>query len=551
MTAGFLDAFLQRAAREPDGVAFVLGARDDAPQFTNHGLRDEAMRWAALLRSGGARPGDIVLLSLPLGRDLLAAFVGALVAGCVPSMMPLPTPKQDAALFWTSHDRLFTRLGSRFIITTADNAAAVATHVAGIAMHVLSPGDAAAVAMESDPPVHAWRGSDVACLQHSSGTTGLKKGVALTFDAIDAQLEALAQVLGAGARDTIVSWLPLYHDMGFVACLLQPLRSGMTGVLLDPFAWLVDPLSFLEAIARFEGAFAWMPNFAFAHLVNAAFDEARRVDLSSLRALIDCSETCRSETLEAFAERFRGWGLRPSAPQTCYAMAETVFAVTQSAGAPRTVRVERPALESGHVVTSAGGVALVSSGVPLPGVTLAILDEAGGALPSGHVGQIAVGAPFLFAGYHLEPARTAAAFRDGLYLTGDLGFRLDEDLYVLGRRDDLLILLGRNVYAHEIESLLSDVAGLKPGRVLAMGLDDEAIGSQELVILAEPGLGTDEKAARAAIRLRLESILAITPKRIVFVAPGWLVKSTSGKIGRAENRRKFLALQDADVRRSA
>ena len=551
MTAGFLDAFLQRAVREPDGVAFVLGAQADAPQLTNAGLRDEALRWAALLRAAGARPGDIVLLSLPLGRDLLASFVGVLVAGCVPSMMPLPTRKQDAALFWSSHDRLFTRLGSRFIITTEDNAVAVATHIAGIAMNVLTSRDAASVAVDRAAPMHPWRGSDVACLQHSSGTTGLKKGVALTFDAIDAQLEALAQVLGAGAGDTIMSWLPLYHDMGFVACLLQPLRSGMTSVLLDNFAWLIDPLSFLEAIARHRGALAWMPNFAFAHLVNAAFDDARRVDLSSLRALIDCSETCRAETLEAFAYRFRGWGLRPSALQTCYAMAETVFAVTQSAGAPRTVRVERAALEAGRVVPSAGGVALVSSGVPLPGVTLAILDDAGGMLASGHVGQIAVGAPFLFDGYHLEPARTAAAFVEGLYQTGDLGFRLDEDLFVLGRRDDLLILLGRNVYAHEIESLLSDVAGLKPGRVLAMGLDDESVGSQELVILAEAIVGTDEKLARAAIRLRLESILAITPKRIVFVAPGWLVKSTSGKIGRAENRRKFLALQDADVRRSA
>ena len=143
------------------------------------------------------------------------------------------------------------------------------------------------------------------------------------------------------------------------------------------------------------------------------------------------------------------------------------------------------------------------------------------------------------------------AFRDGRYLTGDFGFRLDDDLFVLGRRADLLILLGRNIYANEIEGLLSDVAGLKPGRVLAMGLDDLTVGSQELVVVAETVPGTDPKALRAAMRLRLESILGVTPRRVVFVASGWLVKSTSGKIGRAENRRKFLALQDADAKRSA
>lgn len=551
MTAGFLGAFLARAEREPDGVAFVLASEAGAPLLSNQQLRAGAARWTALFRTTGARPGDVILLSLPLGRALLESFVGALVAGLVPSMMPVPTPKQDAALFWSSHDRLFTRLGGGLIVTTAVNAEAVAAHVTGVAMRVLTPVDAETVAADETAGVHPWRGDDVACLQHSSGTTGLKKGVALAFDAIDAQLDALSRVLDVGPRDTIVSWLPLYHDMGFVACLLQPLRTGMTSVLLDPFAWLLDPLSFFDAIAAHRGALAWLPNFAFAHLVNAAFDDGRRADLSSLRAVIDCSETCRPETLAAFSDRFASWGLRPSAPRTSYAMAETVFAVTQSGGAPRTVRVERAALEAGRVVPGRSGVDLVSSGVPLPGVALAILDEAGDLVATGRVGQIAVSAPFLFRGYHLEPERSAAALRDGRYLTGDLGFRLDDDLFVLGRRDDLLILLGRNVYANEIEALLAEIPGLKPGRVLAMGLEDEAIGSQELVILAETVPGFDPKAARTAVRLRLESILAITPRRIVFVGPGWLVKSTSGKVARAENRRKFLAEQDIDARRSA
>ncbi len=553
MTAGFLDCFLRRAACLPDAVAFVLYDKSEPAELTNAALQEGATRWAAALRARGARAGDVVLLSLPLGRPLLEAFVGVLVAGCVPSMMPVPTPKQDPRLFWSSHDKLFARLGGGLIVTTAANATAIGAHITSTSMAVLTPEAVASEPGSSncDEPVHLWHGRDIACLQHSSGTTGLKKGVALTFDAIEAQLAALTRVLDVDGDDTIVSWLPLYHDMGFVACLLQPLRTGMTSVLLDPFRWLLDPLSFFEAIARHGGTLAWMPNFAFAHLVNAAFDDNRRVDLSSLRALIDCSETCRPETLRAFADRFLGWGLQPSAPQTCYAMAETVFAITQSAGAPRTIEVERAALEAGQVVPSSAGAALVSAGVPLPGVTLAILDEAGAPLPPGHVGQISVRAPFLFRGYHLEPERTVAAFRDGGYLTGDLGFRLEDDLFVLGRRDDLLILLGRNVYANEIEELLSDVAGLKPGRVLAMGLDDEGVGSQELVIVAETVPGTDPKATRAAIRLRLESILGITPKRVVFVAAGWLVKSTSGKIGRAENRRKFLALQDADARRSA
>ena len=271
-----------------------------------------------------------------------------------------------------------------------------------------------------------------------------------------------------------------------------------------------------------------------------------RADLSSLRALVDCSEACRPATLAAFERRFASWGLRPACLRTCYAMAETVFAVTQSVEGrpPPVVRVERAMLEAGRVVLAVGdgGVALVSSGVPLAGVEVTILDERHDPAGSDRVGQIAVKAPFLFGGYHGEPERTAAAFHRGTYLTGDLGFRMGDDLFVLGRRDDLLVLLGRNVYANEVEALLGDVPGLKPGRVLALGLHDEAVGSQQLIILAERSDDRVEpRDIRVGIRNRLEGVLGITPRRITFVEAGWLVKSTSGKINRGESRRKFSA----------
>ena len=535
----------------------MLHTGESAVTLTNAALKAGALRWSALFRARGARPGDVILLSLPLGSDLIEGFLGALCAGCVPSFMPFPSLKQDPALFWSSHNLLFARLGGGLILTSAGNGAAIATHVRDAAMTVLTPEDVDGVSRRDDETVHAWRSGDTACLQHSSGTTGLKKGVALSFAAIDAQLDAYARALGIGRSDTIVSWLPLYHDMGFVACLLLPLTLGTRCVLLDPFGWLVDPLSLFEAIERHAGTFAWLPNFAFAHLVTAAGPEClaadtgddgeRRADLSSLRALIDCSEACRPDTLAAFERRFTAWGLRPSCLRTCYAMAETVFAVTQSGEerAPRTLRVERAMLEAGRIVPTGGdgqGVALVSSGVPLAGVDLAILDEDRRPAGPDRIGQIAVRAPFLFAGYHGEPDRTADAFHDGFYLTGDLGFRLGDDLFVLGRRDDLLVLLGRNVYAHEIEALLSDVPGLKPGRILAMGMPDDEVGSQQLIVLAERSDDPVEAwDVRAGVRTRLESIIGVTPRKIVFVEAGWLVKSTSGKISRGENRRKFLA----------
>ena len=563
MAVGFLGAFLTRADLEPDRVAFVLRVGGGPRPLTHAALASGARRWAGLFRARGGKPGDVLLLCLPLSADLIEAFLGALCAGCIPSFMPYPNAKQDPRLFWSSHNLLFARLGGGLIVTTDENGRAIAANIADAAMTIVTSAEAAAGPPHAADPVHPRRGSDIACLQHSSGTTGLKKGVMLSFDAIDAQLAAYTRMLGIGPEDTIVSWLPLYHDMGFVACLLLPLATGIPCVLLDPFAWLVDPLSLFDAIASHAGTFAWLPNFAFAHLVNAAFDDGRQVDLGSIRALIDCSEACRPETLAAFDRRFATWGLRKNRLATCYAMAETVFAISQSRpGRPPTrVRLDRSALEAGRIEpvgTEIDGVTLISSGELLAGVSLAVLDEHGEAAAVDRIGEIAVTAPFLFEGYHLEPERSDAVFRNGFYLTGDLGFRIGDELFVLGRRDDLLILLGRNVFANEVETILGAVGAVKPGRVLAMGITNDEIGSQELIVIVElEGEASQAKdpsrakAVRNEIRSHLESTIGITPKKVVFVDKGWLVKSTSGKISREANRRKYLFEQDSAHRLSA
>ena len=161
MSAGFLDAFLRRAAREPKAAAIVLYAGGTPVALTNGALRVAALRWATLFRVRGARPGDVVLLSLPVGYDVIAGFLGALCAGCVPSFMPFPSAKQDPALFWSSHNRLFARLGGGLILTTAENGEAVATHVRDAAMTLVTPADLADVPMHDDVPSHPWRADDI------------------------------------------------------------------------------------------------------------------------------------------------------------------------------------------------------------------------------------------------------------------------------------------------------------------------------------------------------------------------------------------------------
>src|SRR6185436_5952012 len=169
-----------------------------------------------------------------------------------------------------------------------------------------------------------------ALLQHSSGTTGLQKGVALSHRAVLNQLDRYAESIRLSAGDTIVSWLPLYHDMGLIAGFVMPIVSQTPLVLMSPFDWVRAPYRLLQAVSQFHGTLAWLPNFAYNFCAQKSRDrDLQGVDLSSWRAVINCSEPMRWESHQAFLKRFAPYGLRAEALATCYAMAENVFAVTQ------------------------------------------------------------------------------------------------------------------------------------------------------------------------------------------------------------------------------
>jgi acyl-CoA synthetase (AMP-forming)/AMP-acid ligase II len=283
---------------------------------------------------------------------------------------------------------------------------------------------------------------------------------------------------------------------------------------------------------------------------------AGEFDLKRVRAFINCSEPCKPKTFDRFADVFRASGVSAAQLHCCYAMAETVFAVSQTApGAPGPrVRVEVRSIERGclprAVAAGADGLDLIATGAPLAGVAVSTHDEAGARLPEGAVGEIGISAPFLFAGYNRDPARTAERMRDGVYFTRDIGFVRDGQLYVLGRVDDLIIVNGRNLYAHEIEASLSAIAGLKPGRGVAVPLFDERVGSEVLVLICE----RDKASSRPDSDLKREigdvvnSTFAVAPRRIEIVGEGWLVKTTSGKISRKENLARLLAAREPETR---
>lgn len=525
----------------PDKSFYTVLTRGDVREFTFGQLWGRSGDFAAAYQNRGLRPGDLAIISMPTGPDLFSAFVGAMRMGAVPAIIPYPNPKQKAELFWNSHATLFNQIEPAVFVLTGAIADSYDTYLPQFSSAILRCEDVG----PGTPEPFAIDPQSVAFLQHSSGTTSLKKGVMLTHRAVVDHVVTYAAQCGIGPGARLFSWLPLYHDMGLISCFMLPLVAGLTVTAMDNFEWVARPVSMLQAIADHRLEYAWMPNFGFAHLVRAC-PNPEAYDLSSLKAIFNCSEPCRPETQDRFLMHFAPSGLNPNALQVCYAMAENVFAVTQT-------DVSRPvgemalspaAFDRGLAEPAAPGevpLMVASCGRPVPGNTIAIVDDARRPLPEGHVGEVAIAGPSLFAGYNRRPDLTERALVGGTYYSGDLGFVRDGELYITGRKDDLILAYGRNLLAHELEALVNDVPGVKPGRVVVFDVWSAMTNTAEVVVMAETILPPDEQQVLIrSIRATLDSGAGVAPRHIVLLADGDLIKTTSGKISRAGNRKAFL-----------
>jgi acyl-CoA synthetase (AMP-forming)/AMP-acid ligase II len=387
----------------------------------------------------------------------------------------------------------------------------------------------------------------IAILQHSSGSTGLQKGVALSSRAVMNQIENYGKVMPARTDDRIANWLPLYHDGGLVPGFLQPLLRGVPLSILSPIDWVHDPVLLLEAITRDRVTHCWQPNFAYNFLATKIPDrKLEGIDLSSVRVLVNMAEPVRLSSHEVFLQRFLPYGIRPLALQTLYGMAENTAAATQSdPSRPVTVDVvDRAALseERRAVAPRPGGSALsmLSSGAPIPGTEIVILDDNFERLPERRVGEIALRSDCMLTEYFHRPDLTAKAFHDGWYLSGDYGYRAGGELFVTGRKKDLIIVAGKNIYPQDLEFIADRIPGVHPGRSVAFGVDNELAGTEDVVILVEAEPGSDEPGVSDAVRGAIAHQTDVVAREVRVVPPMWLIKTSSGKISRTRCREKYL-----------
>jgi acyl-CoA synthetase (AMP-forming)/AMP-acid ligase II len=499
------ESLFETLRRQSAGACYQFARRTKTCTYSAKDLFERAANIAAVLRQQGWPRGARVGFMLRTQEQQTLFYLAALCADLSPAIL---TPSHARLSRGVFEESLTTVMKTSFLNAIVADCSLPSL----VSEEVATPSGAVFVTA-----LRVAEGPQSQCLlQFSSGTTGLKKCVEIPLSALRAQLRVYGRAIAIETRDHILSWLPLYHDMGFIACLNLPLFHGASATFIETLDWLLEPRLFFKLAHENAATLSWNPNFFFAFMAARLSDvDLNGLSLATLRGLINCSEPVTARAQELFRRRFAPLGLRANVFCGCYAMAETAFALTH-------IREDDPgyADERG-----------LSVGAPLPGVRLEIRNEAGALASDGEVGEIHVTSPFNFAGYL---GRAAGAAWVEAFRTGDLGYRCGDHYFVVGRLNDRVAINGEKFYAHEIEECVGGVDGVAGGRVCAFGVFDEQCQSERLVVLAEPD--ADVTLDSSLIRAAVAQNYNITALEFVEVPRGTLLKSSSGKISRSRCR---------------
>ena len=521
----------RRADSDPDGVGWHFAP---GGPVTHRELWTRALERGGGLQQHGVKPGDVVLILEPDVRTAVEVLFGVWCAGAVPLQVGAPYRAEALSGFRASLSALATRVGARRLVIS-DALRAYAEGATGVVCASALTGERAAPAPAPGP----------AFLQLTSGSVSRPRAVAVGGDALLDHLAAIAHRLPATSEDHGVTWLPLFHDMGLVGGLLYPLFTGFPVTMLSPLAFRADPFQWLQTLSKVRASHTMAPPSAYAVVTGlAARAERESLNLGALRCAMVGAEPIPPSVLRAFSGAFASCGFRDEAWFPVYGLAEATVAVTFPPvdTPPRVDRVRGASLRCGHAEPG-DDVDLTGVGSPLPGVDLRVVDGAGQPVPDRVVGEIWVRTRHGMAGYHGEPERTAAAYVDGWLVTGDLGYLADGTLFVTGRTKELIVRGGHNLLPWRLEDVAQGVDGVRRGCVAAVGVDVGPLGTQRAVVVAETRYPESDHAGLArAIRHALAADgQEVDAVRVV--PPGWLPKTSSGKLRRRAVAERLVALR--------
>jgi fatty-acyl-CoA synthase len=538
---------IEEAAWRPGAgsLTFVVGGREEVVPWGR--FLEEAQAAAAVLQRRGLGPGSHVALLGPTTRPLATAIEAVWLCGATLIVLPLPMRLGSIEEF-AAQTRARTASADVSLLLVDPDLAPFLEAQPGdpptMLLSELAPGPGRPTAGDFDRP--RYDPDALAVLQFTSGSTAEPKGVMLPNRTICANLDGI----GSAARldpddDVLVSWLPLYHDMGLVGLFMLPASTATDLVLGAPQDFLAGPLRWMEWLSHYGGTATAGPNFSWV-LATRALRTASGIDLSRLRVALNGAEPVDPDSVERYVGAAVEHGMDPGAVFPAFGMAEVMIGGTFPTPGRGLVTdcVDRRVLESERYAVPAevgteGSRRFALLGEAVPGLELRICDpDTGEVRVDREVGELQIRGTSVTPGYYKRDDATAELFTDGWLRTGDLAYLLDGELVVCGRIKDVIIVGGRNVFPEDVERALFGVEGVRAGNVIAFGVDTRR-GKEGLVVVAETK-SADTDATRRSVSEKVREAVGIPPKDIVLVAPGTLPKTSSGKLQRSLCRQRYL-----------
>jgi acyl-CoA synthetase (AMP-forming)/AMP-acid ligase II len=499
---------------EPDGEHWSFYSYEHLAELTRQA--------AGRLRANGVGPGDVVMVVRPTSWEFIADFFGALMLGATPSPVAPPGAFRGLATYQAHIGRMAALVRPRVIATAADVAPVLVPIVGerGITLVADSGGG------RPDPIQDAPSPPEVGLIQFSSGSTGSPHGVQISFAAMQANISGMRQWLRLDSNDSHASWLPLHHDMGLLGQLLLPMSHLADFSLMRPEQFVRSPVRWLRRFGPGGATGTAIPPFGLRHIVRRVRPrDLEDLDLSGWRFAVVGSERIDHDTITSFLRLFEPHGLRPDVPVPAYGMAESTLAATGVAVGTgyTTATVDTRSLGLGRPVDFSPAephrTTLVSCGSPIDGVTVRVVDERGNALPDGHLGELEVGGSSLGDGYIAENEGVTPF--GGSLRTGDAGFLLGGELYVMGRLGDAVKELGRWLFADDVEQI---AAAVSPRPQQTVALVGELAGNNCAVVLIE-GVADGIDKVGVAVAEQIGEVRTL----VLAVPNGSVQRTTSGK----------------------
>lgn len=552
---------IRRAATGPHGVTFIgaaAGGPGSSPvKVSWKQLHEEARAVAAALQARGLAPGDHVAILGPTTRALVTAVQAIWLAGGCMIMLPIPLRFSSIEDFMLQ-TRALLQGGDVSLLLIDPGMAAYYEPAPGdpsvVMLNQIRPGISGLPTAGDFKPVPG-NPCRLAVLQFTSGSTADPKGVMLPHHVIGANIDGMIEAAGITPDDTIVTWLPLYHDMGLIGMLTVSMTVGCSLVLASPLDFTSRPADWMRWMSEYRGTITAGPNFSWAlanRALNRMSDTGERLDLSTVRIALNGAEPVDPRTVENFIASATPHGFRPGAEFCAFGMAEVAI----GGSFPPPMRgmicdaVDRIALETeGLAIPAAPDMPTARRfpllGWPVPGLEMRICDpDTGKPMGERKVGELELRGPSVTTGYYGRPDLSAALFRGEWLRTGDLAYFVEgpdggpPELVICGRIKDLIIISGRNIYPEDIERAVGMIEGVRAGNVIAFGV--ESARRKETIVIVAEIRDADLAGLRRAIRRRVIEICEVPPRDIILTRPGTLPKTSSGKLQRSLCRKQYL-----------